>query len=352
MQKTTLLIPGAAYYLQNHATSMFLTGSTGTGNGVKGQALNDSNAAAQQWLLDVYKDSDNVVVYSFVQKGNNARLYLVGTTVEQLVITTLNDAAGWTLTKQSNNTFSVVNYNSSTKSLMQDTHKSTITVGSSNAIADNEKWQLYLADIEVTGTLSHIEYGAVSIPATQKTMIDSGTIVNSNASATVEAGVNISKNISSTFSWSLNESLTLGISDTLTLEGEVGIPLVAEGKVTNATTLTASTTIGSSQTWTTTEGVTFTANMNISVPPNSRATYNAYVNMASNITSSFTMYVKIKAKSTTRNIELTGQQLKTLLEDNGYKGMSSVSVGKNSVKIGLTGSFTGSYGINMEVDVN
>lgn len=350
MQKTILLIPGASYYLQNCATKTYLTGGSGNSTSVAGKKLDADNPFTQQWILDMY-ETNGTQVFSFIQKGNGARLYMSSSDIHQQTLSATNSCAGWTLHSKTGDCFYLQNYNYQSNVLSQNSHNSNIKIGGNGTIDVNEKWWLYLADVEVTAEVQHIEYGTVTIPQTQRTMIDSGTISNTNAKASVSVDVSINKSISSSFSWALNESITLGISDTVTVEGQVGVPFVANGKITNATTINASTTIGSNQTWETTEGVDFSANMSISVPPQSTATYNGYVNMAQNIQSNFVMYLKIKATCTTNNVALTGQQIYSLLGTSGYNNLNDVRLGNHSVGLSIPGTFTGSYGTSVYIEV-
>lgn len=349
MKKTSLFIPGAVYYLQNCASFRYLTNKNGHDLSV--DELHSTNLESQQWILDVFDKGRKT--YSFIQKKTGERLSLNEATngFTLLPLDSTDPKTGWQLNHHSGSSIDITSTASPNSTIKQNTKTYHLEVGQLNNIKISSKWYLLLADLEITARIHNIEYKDVIIPTSmQKTLIDSGTIRNNSEKATINAGVSISKNVSSSFSWSLNEEISTGLSLATTAGGQVSLPLVAEGKVSTTVTLSASLTFSSNQTFSSSEAVNFSAEMNVSVPPQSSATYHAYVNIAERIESDFIMYLEVTAKLKSSNLQFTTEQLVSILSDNGYD-LTNFKTTENSVILPVGGKFNGSYGINMDVEV-
>jgi hypothetical protein len=350
MKKTSLLIPGSVYYLQNCASFQYLT-STSSHN-ISMEGLHSANLESQQWILDVV--DKGLRTYSFIQKKTGERLS-INNDIKNIVLEPFSSSGnkiGWHIHNHSGSSIDITSAASPTATIKQNTKTNKLEVGNNNNLQINAKWYLHLVDLEITSQIHNIEYENVEIPTqTQKTLIDSGTIRNNSEKATINAGVSISKNISSSFSWSLDESFSAGISLATQAGGKIGLPLVADGSVSTTLTLSASLTISSNQTFSSSEAINFSAEMSVSVPPNSVATYHAYVNMVQNIQSNFKMYIEFSAILKNSNLQFTSEELLSILSDNGYT-LTEAKVTEHSVIIPVRGRFNGSYGINMDVELN
>lgn len=164
---------------------------------------------------------------------------------------------------------------------------------------------------------------------------DSNIVVKTlDAEGTI--GQTYTQTVTETFSWGLSEKLGFGIK----VGGEVGIPLVANGKVEVSTTLD----LGSNQQWTTTRTSTFSQNAQLRPKQTGVYRLGMQIEAAEDVQFKFTGKARLVARNAAGKV-VGGMLAKALFERAGMTA-KIIEVGEHHVIAEVTGTLTASCAVS------
>jgi hypothetical protein len=162
-------------------------------------------------------------------------------------------------------------------------------------------------------------------------------IIDNTSVATIDKELRAEKNKSSTFEFTLKETLAVGVS----AEFQVGIPEIASAKAS----ISISLTLEAGQRWENTVTDVYSVTDTIHVPAKSAVEATGTIQWMDNAFIPFDLDVAVRAKLKQSGVELNNSQLKNVLWMNNLTG-KIVEELNNELIVRLKGELRGSWGIN------
>lgn len=214
-----------------------------------------------------------------------------------------------------------------------------------NWVYDRIVCYVYPTDMELECEVESIHYKLLSPPSTTRPVdiISNEIIDNQSSSATLSETVSNTIQKTSSFTFSLQETLTVGAKATVS----AAIPFVVGGNVD----VSASVALQAGESWTDSIQKSYGISTTVTVPPLSSVSVHAHLDWVDNISSPFDMSVKVTGAYAGGSKKLSADAIKALIENTGFQGTIIATSGSHAVIASIKGSFTGSYGVNTAVTV-
>lgn len=184
----------------------------------------------------------------------------------------------------------------------------------------------------------------------QKGLIDT-YVVDNNSRGSLSRKITVSEKMTNEFSWGLHESMKVFS----TVTGKVGVPFLAEGKVSAGFELN----FAANQNWRSSEEKTFELSYDISVPPNSQLKISAWYDLVRGVSMDYTAMAEINGKiSRVSNFDdiitdtpATGEMIRDHLFNSGFDG-EIIEIKKESIIARIKGTMVASVGVRGRLTVN
>lgn len=211
---------------------------------------------------------------------------------------------------------------------------------------DYQKWALTIAADKWHVTEEDIVYEKTQLPTnmSKKDIISRKVWVNDSPAKITET-IKQSKTKSSTFEWSLKETLKVGMKNTvkaniffLKADTEISVEIGLE----------------SSQRWSDTVSETYEVSRTITLNERSAIEVHAYIDWIENFKTPFTLKMWVSANADTTSgpdFPLSSQLLESLLNDQRFSGKVIDRSVPNKLQVSLSGEFIGSFGLDTHVNI-
>lgn len=220
---------------------------------------------------------------------------------------------------------------------------STGKTAGSGWVLDGPAFYAYPGDLVLDWEFDRMDYEKPTQPEKKrKVAMISRKVWKNQSPAEITETIKKSVTRTSTYNWELHSKFTIGGK----VEFEAGIPLAAAAK----SEISSKLEIGAKHSWGSSVQETYEISRTIKLPGEGAIEVNAYIDWVDDYKTPFKIYFRLSGHSETSG-QLSRADLRQILEAGAFKGTIEDGPKDGQLLVGMSGEFTGSFGLETVVDI-